>query len=197
MCLNSTSYLALYGNCWVMAWNTDWAPGERIPVSPGSTGEGNSPVQPEEVEPGSTSLRPHLRAGCHCGRISGWRSLPCGVSIVSLDLQRWVSTFSFVTPFSYTSTFVITSLISILCDKDGISNCYKHVHCFSHSWSQPGFINTVVPVSLGDTLWSILAMLKHSACTLIFYLLTPEQQLSIWCVPCLLCLLSPSRLSKQ
>jgi len=44
-------------------------------ISSGSTGEGNLPVQPEEVEPGCTSLRPHLRADWHGGRISGWSSL--------------------------------------------------------------------------------------------------------------------------
>jgi len=48
-------------------------------VSPGSTGEGNSAVWPEGVEPGCTSLRPHLRADCHWGRVSGWISLPCGI----------------------------------------------------------------------------------------------------------------------
>ena len=35
------------------------------PVSPGSTGEGNSAVRQEGVDPGCTSLRPHLRADCH------------------------------------------------------------------------------------------------------------------------------------
>lgn len=35
---------------------------------------------------GCTSLRPYLRADCHGGRLSGWRSLPCGVFPTSLDL---------------------------------------------------------------------------------------------------------------
>jgi len=47
-------------------------------VSSGSTDEGNSAVRQEGVEAGCTSLRPHLRADCHWGRVSGWRSLPCG-----------------------------------------------------------------------------------------------------------------------
>ena len=55
-------------NLWLTTWGKHW-------VSHGSTGEGNSPVWPEGVEPGSTSPRPHLRADCHWGRISFWRLL--------------------------------------------------------------------------------------------------------------------------
>jgi len=47
----------------------------KDPVSPGSAGGGNSAVGLEGVEPGCTSLRPHLRAVCHWGRISFWRFL--------------------------------------------------------------------------------------------------------------------------
>jgi len=50
----------------------------RQGLSHGSTGEGNSCVWPEGVEPGYTSLRPHLRAECLWGRISFWRFLLCG-----------------------------------------------------------------------------------------------------------------------
>jgi len=59
-------------NQWLSTWGKDL-------VSSGSTGEGSSAVWLEGVEPGCTSLRPHLRADCCCGRISGWRSLLCGV----------------------------------------------------------------------------------------------------------------------
>jgi len=55
-------------NHWLITWGDHW-------VSRGSTGEGNSTVQLEGVEPGCTSLRPHLRADCYWGRISLWRSL--------------------------------------------------------------------------------------------------------------------------
>jgi len=78
----------------------------------------------ERGEPACTSLRPHLRADCHWGRIFGWRSFPCGVSIVSLDLQRWVSTFSFVTPFYCTSLSVITPLLSPFHRID-LSDCHR------------------------------------------------------------------------
>ena len=82
---NSYDYIGiLYGNWWVTAWTTDSAPGEKDVVSPGNTGEGNSPVQPEGVEPGSTSHRPHLRGECQCRRIFGWRFLSWGVFFVSL-----------------------------------------------------------------------------------------------------------------
>jgi len=45
------------------------------PGQPGSTGEGNSPVQPKGVEPGCTSPRLHLGAVCQQGRVSSWRFL--------------------------------------------------------------------------------------------------------------------------
>jgi len=49
-------------NLWLITWGKHW-------VSPGSTGEGNSAVWPEGVEPGCTSPRPHLRADYHWERI--------------------------------------------------------------------------------------------------------------------------------
>jgi len=55
-------------NHWLSTWEKDL-------VSPGSTGEGNSSVWPEGVEPGCISLKPHLRADCHWRWISYWRSL--------------------------------------------------------------------------------------------------------------------------
>jgi len=61
------------------------------PVSPGSTSEGNSSEWLEGVEPGCTSLRHHLRADCHRGRIFFWRSFLCGFFLMSLDPWRQVS----------------------------------------------------------------------------------------------------------
>jgi len=99
----------------------------KEPVSPGSTGEGNSPVWPEGVEPGSTSLSPsHLRADCHWERIPVWRSLPCGIFFVSLDLCRWVSTFTLkynpicaspfaITLFYHPSTTLIFLIVTDMC----------------------------------------------------------------------------------
>lgn len=69
---------------------------EEGPGQPWSTGEGNSAVGREGVEPGCTCLRPHLRAGCGWGRSSGWRSLPGAVFLMSPGLRRWVSTFLFL-----------------------------------------------------------------------------------------------------
>ena len=54
----------------LITWGKDW-------VSHGSTGEGNSLVWLEGLEPGSTPPRPHLRADWHWGRISFLRSLFC------------------------------------------------------------------------------------------------------------------------
>ena len=42
----------------LITWGKDW-------VSPGSTGESNSSVWQEGVEPGSTFHRPYLRTHCH------------------------------------------------------------------------------------------------------------------------------------
>jgi len=131
----------LYGNCWVTAWTTDWLPGEKTQLSPGSTGEGNSCVWPEGVEPGCTSLRPHLRADCLCGWVCGWRSLSCGVFPASLDLQRWVSTFTF--PLKYYSThagsFIVTvlyhpsaALISLI-----VTGVFKDLLVFRSLWPHP------------------------------------------------------------
>jgi len=50
----------------------------KDPVSPGSSGEGNSTARPEGVEPGCTSFRPHLRGECHLGEISLLWSFPLG-----------------------------------------------------------------------------------------------------------------------
>ena len=57
------------------------------PVSPGSTGEGNSAVAQEGVDPGCTSPRPHLRADYNRRRISFWRSVFCG------DFPVWAEIF--------------------------------------------------------------------------------------------------------
>ena len=96
----------VYGNCWVRAWTTEWTPVERTRSALGA--QVKASVWPAGVEPGCTSLRPHLRADCHWGRISGWRSFSCGVFPVSLDLRRWVSTFPVA---CNTVPFVLPSLL--------------------------------------------------------------------------------------
>jgi len=57
--------LAPYGNCWVMAWTTDWAPGKKSGSTLG--------VQVKAIHlcdrngwSLAAPLRPHLRADCHC-----------------------------------------------------------------------------------------------------------------------------------
>jgi len=57
----------MYRSCSVTAWLSTWG---KDPISPGSTGEGNSHVWPEGLQPGCTSLRTHLRADCQLGRFS-------------------------------------------------------------------------------------------------------------------------------
>jgi len=114
---------------WLSTWRKD-------PLSPGSTAEGNSSVWPEGVEPGCTSLRPHLRADCHWGRISGWRSFPCGIFLASLDLWSQVSAFPFVTPFYCAWPFVIIPLVSPFHHID-LSDCY-----ISHSLFGQGSVKT-------------------------------------------------------
>ena len=51
-------------NLWLTTWSKHW-------VSCRGTGEGNSAVWLKWVEPCCTSPRPHLRAGCPWGKISG------------------------------------------------------------------------------------------------------------------------------
>ena len=70
-------------NLWLTTWGKHW-------VSCRSTGEGNPAVWPEGVEPGCTSHRPCLRADCHWGRISFWRSLPLEFFH---EPTTWVSVF--------------------------------------------------------------------------------------------------------
>ena len=91
-------------NYWLSTWGKD-------PVSPESTGEGNSAVWLEGLQPGCTSLRPHLRADCPWGRISFWRSLlgepfPCKPGIL---WYRWAIFFpSLIAPFYCAGLSVIT-----------------------------------------------------------------------------------------
>lgn len=76
-------------NLWLTTWGKHW-------VSRGSTGEGNSRVWLEGMEPGSTSPRPHLRADCHWGRNSFWRLLPLEFFCKP---RRWVTILFSIIPF--------------------------------------------------------------------------------------------------
>jgi len=97
----------------VESWPEPWSTWGKDPVSPGSTGAGNSAVWPEGVKPGCISTRPHLRADCHWGRISFWRSFlgeacPCEPGIF---WYGWAIFFpSFISPLYCASPFVITPL---------------------------------------------------------------------------------------
>ena len=75
----------MYGNCWVSA--TDWSP-EQALSQPWEHRWRRFSCVTQGVEPGCTSPRPHLRADCHWGRVSCWRSLLCGVFPANLDL--WI-----------------------------------------------------------------------------------------------------------
>ena len=56
------------------SWPTDWAPRGKDRSALGAQVRVIQ-LWLEEVEPGCTSLRPHLRADCYWGRSSFWRSL--------------------------------------------------------------------------------------------------------------------------
>ena len=90
------------------------SPGGTDLVSTVSTGEGNSAVWPDGVEPGCTSLRPHLRAECHWRKVLWLEISPlCGVFPASLGLQRWVSTFTF--PLKYHPICIGPFAVTLLC----------------------------------------------------------------------------------
>jgi len=87
--------VTIYGSCWVMAWTTDWAPGERTRSALGAQVEA---IQLCDQKGWSLSapLRYHLRADCFWGKISGWWSLLCGAFPMSLNLQVEGEHFSFL-----------------------------------------------------------------------------------------------------
>ena len=78
-------------NLWLTTWGKHW-------VSHGSTGEGNSAVWPEGMEPGSTTPTPHLRADCHWGRISLSRLLLVEFLV---SLQHWWAFFLFISDYLF------------------------------------------------------------------------------------------------
>ena len=74
-----------------------------------------SPLWPEGVEPGCTTLRPHLRADCHWARISFWRSLPSDALPCKPRIfwYRWAIFFpSFIAPLYSASPFIITFVVA-------------------------------------------------------------------------------------
>ena len=83
-------------------------------VSPRSTGEGNSALWPEGVEPGCTSLRPHLRADCPWGWFSFWRFLSNEAFFCESGVfwYRWVKFFL----FSFFSVVLIFLLLHPFCN---------------------------------------------------------------------------------
>jgi len=70
-----TTCSQLYGNCWMMAWTSDWPPEASTESAMGAQVKAIHPVWLEGVKPGSTSPRPHLSADCQWGRVSFWRLL--------------------------------------------------------------------------------------------------------------------------
>jgi len=94
-------------NLWLITWGEHW-------VSCGSTGEGNSPVWLEGVEPGSSSPRPRWRADCHWGRISFWRSLLLEFFLWAYNMGEHFHLFSNYNLSSYILS-VDTNLTTLLC----------------------------------------------------------------------------------
>ena len=97
----------------------------KEPVSPGSTGEGNSGVWPEGVEPACSSLRPPFKGWLPLGKdLSGGPSF-VEFSLASPALQRqWVVLFpSLIISFHCVSFSVIILLVSPFHCVD-LSDCY-------------------------------------------------------------------------
>ena len=103
----------LYGSCWVTAWTADWAPGERTRSA--------LRAQVKAVllcnQKGWSLAAPllgHLRADCHCGRISSWRSLLCEALPCEPRIfwYGWAIFFpSFIAPFYHASPSIVTPLL--------------------------------------------------------------------------------------
>jgi len=71
---NISLWTLAYGNRWVTAWTTDWAPGEKTWSALGAQVKA---IQLYDQKGWSMAapLRPHFRADCNWGRFSFWRSL--------------------------------------------------------------------------------------------------------------------------
>ena len=106
-------------NLWLTTWGKHW-------VSHGSTGEGNSAVWLEGVEPGCTSPRPHLRADWHWGRIFLWRLL---LGEFSCDLTMQVSILPFISDYLFQCDNLSSSALSK--DQPDFS-VYLLVHLYTH-----------------------------------------------------------------
>jgi len=74
-------------NLWLITWGEHW-------VSCGSTGEGNSPVWPEEVVLDPPFLDPHLRADWQWGRILFWRLLFVEFFLRAYDTSKYFFSIS-------------------------------------------------------------------------------------------------------
>ena len=112
----------LYGNCWIMAWISDWPPEVSAESAAGAQVNTISPEWPEGMEPGSTPPRPHLRADSQGGRISIWRLL---FLEPFCEPRTWVSSlfhYSFVTWWSLWSNTCIPIYLTIC-----IPVCYAAV----------------------------------------------------------------------
>ena len=87
----------------------DWAPGERTHSTLGPQVKAIHLCDWKGVEPGCTSLRPHLRADCHWGRVSSWSSLfgeafPCKPGIF---WYGWAIFFpSYIVPLCCANPFI-------------------------------------------------------------------------------------------
>ena len=105
----------LHGNCWVTAWTTDWSSVERTGSALGTLGKAIHLCDWKE-------WRPHLRANYHCGRISFWRFLLCGVfpcEPTSLDMDE----HSFpVCLFCHSTTLIFPTETHVNCNLEILSH---------------------------------------------------------------------------
>ena len=117
----------LCGNCWVMTWTTVWAPEERTWSVLEAQVKAIQLCDQKGVEPGCTSLGPHLRANCCWGKVSGWRSFlgevfPCGPGIF------WYGWAIFLySTFLLCWFFCHRAFVECLSHRIDLSNCYMDI----------------------------------------------------------------------
>jgi len=92
--------MLLYGNCWVTAWTANWAPEERTWSALEAWVKAIHLCNQKGWSFAAFLLDLILRADCHWGRISCWRSLLCGIFFwAKLFGYKRALFFFFVIPF--------------------------------------------------------------------------------------------------
>lgn len=106
---NSEQQLNLLSWRELLSWTSHWAPGDKTQSALGAQMKAIHLWDYKGWSLASPLLE-HLRADSPSGTIYFWRFLLCGVSSMSLDPWRWVSTspFNFVTFSHLTGPSVVT-----------------------------------------------------------------------------------------